>query len=412
MKEQYPTVKIIHQRRKNVTQDKPSTVEIEITYKGQRKWISTGVRVLPKYWKGKRGVCGLPDALDWNMKIESMERTVNNHIRQLVIDGKPFEWTGLMMALENAQLEGSFLKFVENRVLTRMDIRESTRRNHKKLVVALKEFKRIDSFTDLIRSNIVKFDDWLRSRKTYTQSTIASYHRFLKVYINEAIRQELVSNNPYLGFRVDNGKPGSRKFLNPEELVKIETAIMPTPSIERVRDMFLLQCYTGLSYSDMRKFDFQMVQQRGNRYVLHDVRKKTGEDFYIVLLPPAMEILKRYGFRMHMMTNEQYNMRLKIVAEASGLDKRLTSHMGRHTFATMSLNSGIKIEVLAQMMGHTDIRTTQIYAKMLNSTVEEAYTVLETNEKTKMMIGVLNEVLALLTLLIKMLRQSKGAPVN
>lgn len=401
MKKQYPTVKIIHQRRKSVTSGKLSTVEIEIAYQGKRRWLSTGVRVLPKNWSDKLKVIGLPDSLDLNLKIESLERAITNHIRQLMIDGKPFEWAGLNYVLENTHMEGSFLKFVENRVLARQDIKDTTKRNHKKLVVALKEFKLINSFNDLTRGNIVRFDDWLRARKTYTQSTIASYHRFLKVYINEAIRQDLISNNPYLGIKIDNGKPSARKFLTPEELAKVESAVMPTPSIERVREMFIFQCYTGLSYSDMRKFDFKNVQLRGNRYVLHDVRKKTEEDYYIVLLPPAMEILKKYEFHLPMMTTEQYNMRLKIVAEAAGIDKRLTSHMGRHTFATMSLNSGIKIEVLAQMMGHADIRTTQIYAKMINCTVEEAYTVLEANEQTKMMINQLNSLLTFLITLLK-----------
>lgn len=401
MKEQYPIVKIIHQRRKNVTPSKPSTVEIEITYKGNRRWISTGVRVYPKNWSDRRRVIGLPDAFDANMKIDAMERTVLNYIRQQMIDGNPFDWTGLNSALENAKLEGSFLKFVEHKVSQRKDIKESTRRNHKKLVVALREFKRLDSFKDVIRINIVRFDEWLHGRKDYTQSTIASYHRYLKTYIHEAIRQELINNDPYLGFRVDQGKSRQRRFLTPEELAKIETCKVPTQSLEKVRDMFLFQCYTGLAYSDMRKFDFRDVQQRGKRLVLHDVRKKTGEDFYIVLLPPAIEILNKYDFRLPLMSNEQYNMRLKLVAESAGIEKNLTSHMGRHTFATLSLNSGIKIEVLAQMMGHADIRTTQIYAKMINCTVEEAYSVLETNEQVKSLVNIINETLEALLMLLK-----------
>ena len=402
MKGQYPIVKVIHQRRKNVGVSKPSTVEIELSFQGKRKWISTGIRVFPKNWSDKLRVVGLPDAFDSNMKIESMEKTIMNHIRQLMIDGKPFDWSGLNSALENAQMEGSFLRFVENRVLSRKDIKESTRRNHKKIVIALKEFKRLETFNDISRINIIKFDEWLRGRKDYTQSTIASYHRYLKTYIHDAIRQDLVKVDPYIGFRVDQGKPRKRKFLTPEELIRIETCKVATLSLEKVRDMFLFQCYTGLAYSDLKKFDFQLVQQRGSRFVLHDSRKKTNEDFYIVLLPPAMDILNKYGYQLPLMTNEQYNMRLKLIAESAGLDKNLTSHMGRHTFVTMSLNSGIKIEVLAQMMGHADIRTTQIYAKMINCTVEEAYSVLEANEYVKIMI---NRIICFLDLLHDILKR-------
>ncbi|MDE7432935.1 MAG: site-specific integrase [Lachnospiraceae bacterium] len=376
-------------------------MEIELSFQGKRKWISTGIRVFPKNWSDKLRVFGLPDAFDSNMKIESMEKTIMNHIRQLMIDGKPFDWSGLNSALENAQMEGSFLRFVENRVLSRKDIKESTRRNHKKIVIALKEFKRLETFNDISRINIIKFDEWLRGRKDYTQSTIASYHRYLKTYIHDAIRQDLIKVDPYIGFRVDQGKPRKRKFLTPEELVRIETCKVATFSLEKVRDMFLFQCYTGLAYSDLKKFDFQLVQQRGNRYVLHDTRKKTNEDFYIVLLPTAINILKKYNYHLPLMTNEQYNMRLKLISESAGLEKNLTSHMGRHTFATMSLNSGIKIEVLAQMMGHADIRTTQIYAKMINCTVEEAYSVLEANEKIKLFVNQLNYFLSVLIALLK-----------
>lgn len=79
------------------------------------------------------------------------------------------------------------------------------------------------------------------------------------------------------------------------------------------------------------------------------------------------------------MSNQQYNLRLKVIAEAVGIKKNLTSHMGRHTYATMCLNAGIPIEVLAKMLGHTDIKTTQIYAKLVNKTIENAYDVLEKN---------------------------------
>lgn len=401
MKEIYPTVKIIHDRRKIDSTSKPATVEIEVSFQGKRKWISTGVRVLKRNWNDKFKVVGLPDALDYNLKIESIERTIQNHIRKLMIDGTPFEWRGLEIALENSKNENSFLRFVEERVKTRKDIKESTRRNQRKLVGALKEFKDIDGFRDLVKSNIVKFDDWLRGRKDYKQSTIASYHRYLKTYINEARRMELINTNPYDGFKVDHGKPAARKYLTPEELVKVETCDISNLSISRVRDMFIFQCYTGLAYSDMKKFDFHLVEMRGQRYVLHDIRKKTEQDYYIVLLPPALEILRKYDFELPKISNEQYNMRLKLVADYAGLTKNLTSHMGRHTFATMSLNSGIKIEVLAQMMGHADIRTTQLYAKMINCTVEEAYGVLETNEMVKSMINQLNEVIESFVFLLK-----------
>lgn len=108
-----------------------------------------------------------------------------------------------------------------------------------------------------------------------------------------------------------------------------------------------------------------------------DARVKTDENYFIVLLSPAMEILKKYNFVLPKITNQQYNLRLKIVADYAGLDRNLTVHMSRHTFATMCLNYGVKIENVSKMLGHTNVRTTQEYAKVLNTEVEKEFEMLE-----------------------------------
>ena len=94
-------------------------------------------------------------------------------------------------------------------------------------------------------------------------------------------------------------------------------------------------------------------------------------------MAPAVDILRKYDFKLPMMSNAQYNLRLKVLADYAGIDKVLTSHMGRHTFAVLCLNNGVGIETLAKMMGHTDIKTTQIYAKVLDEQVEQAFDDLE-----------------------------------
>ena len=93
-----------------------------------------------------------------------------------------------------------------------------------------------------------------------------------------------------------------------------------------------------------------------------DIRLKTEENYFIVLLSPAMEILKKYDYVLPIISNQQYNLRLKIVADYAGLDRNLTVHMSRHTFATMCLNNGVKMENVSKMLGHTNVRTTQQYA--------------------------------------------------
>lgn len=143
--------------------------------------------------------------------------------------------------------------------------------------------------------------------------------------------------------------------------------------------MFLFQCYTGLAYADLSRFDWNKVEKRGDKYIYTAQRQKTGSNFYIVLLPRSIEILKKYNMSIPHYSVQYYTSTLHEIEKELGLKKRLTTHVARHTFATMCLNSDIKIEVLARMLGHSDIKTTQIYAKLYNSTIEKAFDKLDKN---------------------------------
>ena len=140
-----------------------------------------------------------------------------------------------------------------------------------------------------------------------------------------------------------------------------------------MRDLFIFQCFTGLSYADLFKFDFSTVIERKKKFFIRDARVKTQEEYFLMLLKPAMEILRKYDFKLPAISNYQYNLRLKIVQELAKIKLSLHSHMARHSFAVMALNMGVSIENLAKMMGHTDIKTTQIYAKVLNKSVQEEF---------------------------------------
>ena len=240
----------------------------------------------------------------------------------------------------------------------------------------MQAFGKIRYFSDLTKQNIIEYDEWLH-KKNYVQTTIHSYHKFLKTYVHDAMRRDLLKDDPYTSVKIDRGKSAERKYLTEQELNNIRQCVISDKSLSKVRDVFVFQCFTGLAYADLAKFDFTKVEERDGRYILHSVRQKSGEDYYLVLLSPAVEILKKYDFELPVITNQQYNLRLKIVASLANIDRNLTSHMARHTFAVYCLNHNIKIETLAKMMGHTDIKTTQLYAKIVNKTVESAFDSLE-----------------------------------
>ena len=334
------------------------------------------MKVLPNQWSDTKHVIRHPDNHSLNMRIDKVYKTVSDYIAKLMIANEPFTFGGLDAEIENSRYDGSFIEFVHERIEARTDITPGTRRNHMKVVAALKAFRKMGAFSQVTRANVLEFDQWLHGRG-YKQVTVHSYHKFLKVYIHEAMVKELIAKDPYLGIRIEEGRSEIRKYLTEEEIRKISECDSLTPSLCRVRDMFIFQCHTGLAYADLKAFDFTKVVERDGRYVLHDSRVKSQEDFYIVLLSPAIEILKKYDYKLPVISNEQYNMRLKAVADCAKVEKRITSHMARHSFAVCALNAGVPLEVVSKMLGHTNTNTTQIYARIVNKSVESAFDVLQ-----------------------------------
>lgn len=374
---QYPKFRFVFDRKKVATKTKKGLIQLEVYSEGRRVFVSTGIKVYADQWKDTRRVINTPLAVSLNKTLDAMMQKYVDWVASLYGNGGEFDFDKLQRFVKSgSEKSASFVDFVSKRMEERNDIRESTRKSQHKLISSLREFGLIRYFSDLTKENIVRYDEFLHG-KGYRQQTVHSYHKFMKVYINEAIRLELMDKNPYEGIKIERGKSELRRYLTQEELLRIRNAVIANVSICKVRDLFLFQCYTGFAYADLAAFDFENVVQRNGKFVVHDARKKTGESFYVVLMAPAVDILRKYDFKLPMMSNAQYNLRLKVLADYAGIDKVLTSHMGRHTFAVLCLNNGVGIETLAKMMGHTDIKTTQIYAKVLDEQVEQAFDDLE-----------------------------------
>lgn len=378
---EYPTLRFVFDRKKVATKEKKGLVQIEVCSERKRKWIGTGVKVYADQWDDKRKVTARPDSLDLNMKLDLMMSNILEYVNSLIRRKVPFDFESLDVFLKNSSESDSFIDFIVRRTDERKDRAEGTIKHYRTLVKVLEDFGRINYFHDLTRSNITMFDDYLRS-KGIKDTTVYGYHKNMKAYINEAIRFGIISENPYVGLKINRGKSDKRKYLTYEEMRRMERCRIADPSVNRVRDLFLFQCYTGLAYSDLYKFDFASdVERRGNKFIIADRRVKTNEDYFIVLLSPAMDILKKYDFDLPVISNQKYNDYLKVAASFAKIDKNLTTHCARHTFAVFALNNGVPMEVVSKMLGHTNIKTTQIYAKVLNTEVEKGFDVLERKMK-------------------------------
>lgn len=371
-------VRFVFDRKKVATKKQKGLVQMEILYDKKRKWVSTGIKVYSDQWNDRQWVVRSLDAQKLNKELFAQKEQLEAFLGSLTGDN-PFSWEKVdrWLSRDKEAKSDDFIEFCDWWIEHRKDIRDSTRKTEKKLIASLKEFGVIKYFADLTKKNIIAYEMYLNERYDNLQ-TRYSYIKFLKTCVNEAMRQERISEDPFLGLKFKRGESPNDRYLTAEDVEKIAKAEMPTKSLSNVRDLLVVQCYTGLAFSDLMNADFTKAVKHGERYVLADERKKTGKGYYIILLSPVMEILKKHNFRLPRMSNQQYNLRLKAVADKAEVDKPITSHWLRRTCGYLLLNNGISIEMVAKMLGHANIQTTQkVYAKILDKTMDKAFNGLE-----------------------------------
>ena len=206
----------------------------------------------------------------------------------------------------------------------------------------------------------------------------------MRALLKRAERTGLLSSNPYhkLTGEFAKGDKENTEYLTENEMQKIMKFSPPPGSwLERAKDLFVFQMWTGLSYSDAQAFDISAYKEVKGKWMIVGSRIKTGQPFVNQLLPPAVEVLKKYGMSVPKLSNQVYNRELKVVGAAIGLNIKLHTHLARHTFATYMLRNGVKFENVSKMLGHASIKQTQRYAKVLAESVHEDFDMIE--EKLK-----------------------------
>ena len=263
-----------------------------------------------------------------------------------------------------------FIAFCEQ-ALASEDLREGTRKHKRVVIDAVIRFGKLKTYGDLTPKNIQAFDKWLHNGER-SDVTIYGYHKRLKKWVGELARLEEIPRNPYKIVSITRGKCKERQPLLESELKKMRDADFDgNMKLERVRDLFIFSAYTGLAFCDTQAFDYKsMTVQEGNMTFIDGSRIKTDTQYFTPILAPAMEVLKKYDFHLPKISNQKANDYLHLIQAQLNIKKPLTFHVARHSFATLALAHDVPIENVARMLGHEDIRTTQIYAKVLHTTIE------------------------------------------
>jgi site-specific recombinase XerD len=228
---------------------------------------------------------------------------------------------------------------------------------------------------------INEFEVFLKAKKTIAHNQVCKHIERVKKAIKIALANEWIEKDPFMKFVYKLDKT-NREFLSEYDLQKLENVELENQRHKETRDSFIFSCYTGISFKDLQNMDKTSISKdiNGDFWIRKD-RLKTGNPYSVMLLPKALEIIKKYenhpkilhdNTLIPMMSNASMNIYLKVIAKELGFINVLSFHIARHTFATtIALTNGVPIETLSKMLGHTSIKTTQIYGKVIEKKIGE-----------------------------------------
>ena len=279
------------------------------------------------------------------------------------------------------------------KALVGSDYSEGTYKKYKTCLVSLDSFirwkyKTVDlNVKEVGNEFITSYEFYLKSVQKVAHNTAMGYIKKLKKIIKQCLANDWIEKDPFIAYKMRT-KEVNRGFLTEEEINTIRDKAFGGDRLSKVRDLFLFSCYTGLSYADVVKLTpADLVIANDQEKWICTNRTKTKTAAMIPLLPPAGAIINKYskypdivakGRILPKLSNERINSYLKEIADVCHISKRLTFHIARHTFATtITLSNGVSIESVSKMLGHKNLRTTQVYAKIMDSKVNNDMQILK-----------------------------------
>ncbi|WP_134087750.1 site-specific integrase [Olivibacter sp. XZL3] len=371
----------------------PVPVYMRITVDGIPKEISTGRSCDPSRWntKANRASGTKEETKALNSHLDALERKLEDTHTVLIKERVAVTAELLKMHFLGKGIKHHFLMeiFLEHntkmKALLGKGFKPNTLKGYRTSVLhlnayLLKYYQDTDiDIQKVDHAFITDYEFFLRSEKGCSPVSVAKYMKHLRKIINLCLAHRWITENPFAMYK-NTAKAREKEFLTQDELDRIMQKKFSIPRLAHVRDIFVFSCYTGLSYADVKKLRTTDIAKGidGRLWILTS-REKTETTSNIPLLPQVLEILRRYagyppcvakGLALPVLSNQKMNSYLKEIADLCGITKKLTFHIARHTFATtVTLSNDVPIETVSKMLGHTNIKTTQHYAKLLDTKV-------------------------------------------
>lgn len=371
---------LVFNRKKKLNKKGMSLVQVEAYLNRKKIYFSTKLYIKPDQWDNKRKMIKAhPNADSLNRMLYEYITAIEQKELVLWQQGKAISLGLLKENLSKpTSRESSFIAFFKEE-LNNSSLKESTKQNHFSTLGILQEYKKDVSFCDLTFEFISSFDCFLQS-KGYHLNTIAKHMKHLKRYINVAINKEYMDIQKY-AFRKYKIKSieGSHTHLSPEELKKIENMSLERKftKLQKTKDAFLFCCYAGLRYSDFINLtSANIIELHQEIWLIYKSVKTSIEvrlPLYLLFNGKGLQILECYKDNLNdffkLRDNSNINKELGILAKLAGVDKRISFHTARHTNATLLIYNGANITTVQKLLGHKSVKTTQVYANIMDITI-------------------------------------------
>ena len=358
-------------RKSKAGKDNKAPLELSITINGERKFINLPTKLDVDDFNKKRQPQEIRDLiLEWNKKVQESVSTLLNEGTPLTTENlREILRTGGRRSFTIEDCFEGFLKTYKKRV--NVDITYSAYKKYELTRDLFYAYTSKEAEITTVTPALMQ-DYYAELNKKYKANTSASYMAKTKTIIQYAIDNGKLTINPFQNINIKREKKPI-EFLTEEELNRIATQEYSTEALKKVADVFLVQAYSGLSFVDLEGLRKEDISEIDGVHYICKKRHKTKVEYTAVLFPKGVEILKKYDFKLPIISNQKTNSALKAIARECHIDKRVYDHLGRKTYGCLLLNRNIRMETVARCLGHSQVKTTATYYATLttNTVVNE-----------------------------------------
>jgi Site-specific recombinase XerD len=370
---------LVFNRWNKLKSDGTALIQVEARLRQQKKYFSTNVYLRPDQWDRKSKIIKEhPNAEALNHMLYSYIASIEEKELLLWKNGKNITLDALVSVMDEQINHESFISFCYREVLN-SSLKESTRKNHLSTIKLIEAYQSQLDFSCVNYNFVCEFDYFLRG-KNYHLNTIAKHLKHLKRYVNIAINNDLMcfEQNPFRKYKIKSTENHST-YLSPEELFQLEITPLTGKDIKlrKTLDAFLFCCYTGLRYSDFISLnDRNFILMNNEMWLFYKTVKTKVEvrlPLYLLFEGKCLNILNRYRDGIDaffsLKDNSNINKELLRISKKAGLSKHISFHTARHTNATLLIYNGLNITTVQKILGHKNIKTTQIYTSVMDMTL-------------------------------------------